>query len=104
VTDLMERNRNRFWLTLQEPGCVPERKGPWLNTGMAVILREFMEARPTAYINILTVNDAGEPQIEHGPEWLQMLDGRSMGTGRRHNEQTRAAHADSHAALIRACK
>jgi len=93
--EFIERNRNRFWLVLQEPGRVPERKGPWLRTGMAPILRDFMKLRPTAYIHVLTVDDFGEPWVEHGPEALQILDARSMGTGKKHNERVRAAHAEA---------
>lgn len=90
---LIGRNSKRFWLVLQEPRRVPERKGPWLKTGMATILREFMAARPSAYIHVLTVDETGEPHVEHGPETLQMIDGRSMTTGAKHNASVQAAHA-----------
>ena len=95
-----ERLKDRFWLVLHEPGCVPERKGPWLDQKgeMARVLREFMKARPTAYIDVLTLDHDG-PTVHHGPEMLQMIDGRSMSRGRRHNAQTRQAHASAHARL-----
>lgn len=89
----------RFWLVLQEPELVPKLRGPFQISGMAATLREFITANPTAYIHVLTVGEDGDPQVEHGPEALQVLDGRSMGVGRKHNERTRAAHAGSHAAL-----
>lgn len=88
----------RFWLVLHEPGCVPERKGPWPDHLFRATLREFLAARPTAYVTVLTVDD-GEPHVQHGPEALQMADARSMSVGSRHNAQTRAAHAPRHAAL-----
>lgn len=89
---------DRFWLVLHEPGCVPERKGPWPLTMAAQTLREFIKARPKAYIDFLTIGHDG-PDVEHGPEVLQMLDGRSMSVGRAHNQRTREAHAEHHAAL-----
>lgn len=88
----------RFWLILKEPGRQPELKGSWLLTSMAATLREFIAARPTAYIDVLTWGEGG-PIVEHGPQALQVLDGRSMATGRKHNERTREAHAPHHAAL-----
>lgn len=90
----------RFWLVLHEPGNVPQRKGPWPRSEIKAVLREFMAARPTAYIDVLTLEHDG-PNVRHGPEVLQILDGRSMGVGRRHNAQTRAAHAEAHAAIAR---
>lgn len=82
----------RFWLIVHEPGCVPERKGPWLNTGFKEVLRDFINARPTAYLTVLTVGEDGVPHVQHGPEALQMADGRSMSVGRKHNARTLAAH------------
>jgi hypothetical protein len=84
---------DRFWLVLQEPGRIPERKGPWKHSETARILREFMAARPTAYIHVLTLGDDGTPHVDHGPEVLQTIDGRSMSTGRAHNQRVRKAHA-----------
>jgi Lar family restriction alleviation protein len=92
---------DRFWLVLIEPGCVPQRKGPWPVTETKAVLREFMRARPTAYVLCLTESHLG-PDVEWGPELLQMLDGRSMSVGRDHNARTRAAHAEHHAAQAEA--
>jgi hypothetical protein len=83
---------DRFWLVLHEPGCVPERKGPWRLTEQRRVLREFMRARPTALIDFVTIGSDG-PQVQRGPECLQMLDGRSMAFARRHNASVRAAFA-----------
>jgi hypothetical protein len=85
-----------FWLVLREPGRVPERKGPWPKGQEVAILREFIAARPTSYTDILTLNCFGHPQVDHGPEVLQMLDGRSMTAGAKHNERARKAHEAHH--------
>jgi hypothetical protein len=90
--------RARFWILLHEPGCVPERKGPF-REDMKGVIREFISARPTAYIDVLTIDSLGQPVVAHGPEMLQIFDGRSMSTGRKHNQRTRDAHAPYHAAL-----
>lgn len=84
----------RFWLIVREPGMVPDCKGPWELADTAKVLREFMAANPTAFIDYLTVGDDGVPDVEHGPLVLQYTDGRSMSVGRRHNEQVRAALAE----------
>jgi hypothetical protein len=92
-----ETSTDRFWLVVIEPGCVPERKGPWPHSETRRVLREFIRARPKAYILFLDLGHDG-PWVIWGPEWLQMLDGRSMSVGRRHNAQTREAHAQHHGA------
>lgn len=81
-----------FWLVLHEAGCVPERKGSWPIGDSAKVLREFMRARPEALIDYVTVGEDG-PSVEHGPEVLQMLDGRSMAFARRHNQRVAGAFA-----------
>lgn len=86
---------DRFWLIVIDPGCVPERKGPWPVKETRRVLREFMRARPTSYV--LNVREGFDgPWVNWGPEWLQMLDGRSMSVGRRHNAQVAVAHAPHH--------
>lgn len=90
---LAEKVEGRFWLELREPGCVPERKGPWPQAQIATVLREFMAARPEAFISVVTVSSTGEPFFQDGPEALMMVDGRSMSTARRHLETTREAFA-----------
>lgn len=84
---------DRFWLILREPGMVPNRKGPFKRDDAAKVLREFMAANPTAYIDHLTIGADGSPDVEHGPLVLQYLDGRSMSVGKKHNERVRAAEA-----------
>jgi hypothetical protein len=96
---LVERNEKRFWLVVHEPGLIPRIKGPYLDTGTKEMLRDFMRLYPTAYIDVLKINSSLSPEISHGPEVLQILDGRSMGTGRKHNERTRIAHGPHHEAL-----
>ena len=83
----------KFWLSIREPGMVPRRKGPWPTKQAAEILREMMDAWPTAYIDYITLDYEGAPQIEHGPEILQMLDGRSMSKGSKHNQRVEDAEA-----------
>lgn len=90
---MSEVTEDRFWLSLREPGCVPVRKGPWHRSAMAKVLREFIAARPTAYIDVITVGFDGSPEVQHGPEALQMRDGRSMRTASRHNDRVRKAEA-----------
>lgn len=82
---------NRFWLIIREPGTIPNRKGPFKITDTAKVLREFMAANPNAFIDYLTVTPDGEPYVDHGPQVLQMADGRSMSVGRKHNERVKAA-------------
>jgi len=81
----------RFWLELREPGCSPVRKGSWALRDMARVLREFMEARPRAFITVITVDADGHPDLQDGPEALMVADGRSIPTARRHWKTTRAA-------------
>lgn len=102
---LSESVERRFWLVLHEPGRVPERKGPWKSGDETKIIREFIKARPTAYIDVLTIDCLGEPDVQHGPELLQILDGRSIDTGAKHNARTRKAHAPHHdsIAALAAC-
>ena len=81
----------RFWLIIREPGMVPDRKGPFKITDTAKILREFLAANPNAFIDYLTVTPEGEPYVDHGPQVLQVADGRSMSVGRKHNERVKTA-------------
>lgn len=99
LVELAQRNAKRFWIVVHEPGLIPRIKGPYLDTGTKEMLRDFMQVYPTAYIDVLKINDRLAPEISHGPEMLQILDGRSMSVGRRHNKRTSAAHAIHHAAI-----
>lgn len=92
ITDIPDLTA-RFWLIVREPGCVPDRKGPFIIADTAKVLREFMAANPTAFIDYLTVGPDGSPDVEHGPLVLQYTDGRSMSVGRKHNERVREALA-----------
>lgn len=89
----VERAGVRFWLELREPGCAPVRKGSWRLRDMARVLREFMEARPRAFITVITVDADGSPALQDGPEALMMADGRSIPTACRHIRTTREAFA-----------
>jgi len=89
----------RFWLIVRAPGKVPERKGPWPHREAAHRLREFIAARPRAFIDVLTIDHDGTPEVEHGPEVLQYTDGRSMSVGRKHNQRVRDAAEEALASL-----
>ena len=90
---------DRFWLIVHSPGCIPERKGWWKQAQFRMVMREFIAAYPTSYLHVLTLDAFGDPHVEHGPEALQMADGRSMSVGRKHNARTLAAHAPSSSAI-----
>lgn len=81
-----------FWLELREPGCVPEFKGPFLLTETAHTLREFMKARPEAFITVVTIGHYG-PDFQDGPECLMMTDYRSKSTALAHIKSSNAAFA-----------
>jgi hypothetical protein len=85
----------RFWLIVHEPGKVPDRKGSWPRSQLPQIMREFIGARPNAYLTVLTIGADGLPDVQHGPEALQMADSRSMRTGSAHNARTLAAHTEA---------
>jgi len=80
----------RFWLCIHEPRSVPRKKGPFRQKETADVLREVMRAEPEALITVVTLHADG-PDFQHGPEWLQMLDGRSMGFARKHNVRVEEA-------------
>lgn len=79
----------KTWLILREPRRVPERKGPFPPETLAATLREFMEARPNAFITVLRCE--GEPDVQDGPECLEILDGRSKRTATSHRATSSAA-------------
>ena len=85
------RVEGRFWLIIRKPGMVPDRKGSFPIENTAAVLREFMAANPNAFIDYLTIGPDGTPDVEHGPEVLQIVDGRSMSVGRKHNARVRDA-------------
>ena len=83
--------QGKTWFELREPGCVPQRTGPIPATEVAAFLRDLFAHRPRAYVTVITVGHDG-PSLQDGPECLQMLDGRSMSTGRKHIASSSAAH------------
>ncbi|WP_018390872.1 hypothetical protein [Ancylobacter sp. FA202] len=85
----------RFWIIAQEVGMLPDQKGPFPVSRSAEIIREFMTARRSARLTYLTVGRDGTPMVDHAPEVLQILDGRSMSSARKHNDRVRAAEASS---------
>ncbi|ADH91757.1 hypothetical protein Snov_4501 [Ancylobacter novellus DSM 506] len=83
----------RFWIIATEIGCTPDRKGPFRGERVCDVIREFMKERPQARLTYLTVDEEGTPWVQHAPELLQMLDGRSMSSARKHNECVRRAES-----------
>lgn len=81
------------WLILREPGKVPVLKGPFPSKSIATTLRDFMAARPTAFITVLTIHRE-QPLVQDGPECLESLDGRSSPTAAKHRTTTREAHGN----------
>lgn len=81
---------NGTWLILREPGYAPQRKGPFRPERLAETLREFMAARPAAFITVLRWGASG-PDVQDGPECLEMIDSRSAPIARKHRRSTRAA-------------
>lgn len=81
------------WLILREPGKVPERKGPFPHRTLRKTLREFMAARPSAFITVVEIHGT-EISVEDGPQCLEVLDGRSASTAAAHRESTRKAFAE----------
>jgi hypothetical protein len=93
IGPLVSGEEDRFWLIVTDPGCVPQRKGPWKRNETRAIIREFMRERPTALIHYLTVDENGVPWINHAREWLGMLDGRSLASTTKHNRAVNEAFA-----------
>jgi len=85
-------NEDRFWMLVRDPGCIPERKGPYLKADTAARIREFMRARPFSFLSILTVDQSGQPSIADGPEVLQSLDGRSVSFASKHIARLRSTY------------
>ena len=79
----------RDWVIIIDPGCVPDRKGPFL-TGrhLKQFLIEAMAGRP--YSQILVIGCEGAPSIEDGTNTLEMMDGRSAPTARRHRDRLKS--------------
>lgn len=78
------------WFILREPRCVPELKGPFAPANVKGFLIELMEARPTAFITVLTMHE-GIPSVQDGPECLEMSDARYRRRASIHRRNTRAA-------------
>lgn len=93
LAEAEKRNaETKTWVVIRDPGCVPQRKGPIAPGELARFLREAFEARPISYVEVVSATGS-EIDIQDGPECLQMLDGRSMAAGSRHNARLRAARA-----------
>lgn len=84
----------KCWLELREPGSVPTLKGPFRSATIARTLREFFDARPAAFVTVITIDGMG-PLLQDGPECLMMADGRSAKRAKRHIATSNAAHAQA---------
>lgn len=89
-----EAESEKIWVILQEPGKVPQRKGPFDHEWCKRFIREVLEARSTAYITVLESDGYGGFWPSWGGEWLEIADGRSAPRVRRHNATVKAAHGD----------
>lgn len=78
------------WFIVRDPGCYPQRKGPFTQQQVKPFLLELMEARPTSFIEIVTIHD-GEIDVQDGPEALEQIDGRYAARARNNREQRRNA-------------
>lgn len=92
----MNAEMDYTWIILREPGCVPQRKGPFRPHQVKQFLLELFEARPTALVTVLSGLDACGPSVSDGPEWLEVSDRRYRSRAQRHRETSRAAWAGSH--------
>lgn len=86
----MTDTNDRTWFILREPGKVPERKGPFRATQVREFLIELFDARPTALVTVLSIVN-GYPDVQDGPECLEMIDGRYRARAARHRANTDAA-------------
>lgn len=77
----------KTYIVIRDPGCTPDRKGPFPPKRVAGFLGEAMAARPFSYLEVITVHEDAEITVQDGPECLQLLDGRSMAVARRHNQR-----------------
>lgn len=78
------------WIIVTDPGCVPQRKGP-IRDGRHLVefLRELMEARPTSHLIVARI-DGDQLHVEDGTQALEIADGRSAPTARKHRDRLRA--------------
>jgi hypothetical protein len=84
---------DQTWFILREPGCVPQRKGPFRAGQAKAFLLELMECRPHAFITVLLLGGGDGPVVEDAPEWLEIADGRYRHRARRHRASSAAAFA-----------
>lgn len=83
------------WIIVTDPGCVPQRKGP-IRDGRHLVefLRELMEGRPTSHLIVARI-DGDQLHVEDGTQALEIADGRSAPTARKHRDRLRAVGGSS---------
>lgn len=79
------------YFILRAPGCIPELKRASV-VGDVLFLKELMEARPDAFITVLSIDETG-PIVTDGPEYLEQFDRRWRFRASRHRASTKAAFA-----------
>lgn len=80
------------WVVIRDPGCVPDLKGPFLDSQIADFLREVFKHRQQSFVEVVTVHDSGI-DVQDGPEALDVIDGRSAPVARAHRKRLSAPPA-----------
>lgn len=79
---------------MREPGCVPVRKGPFHSTQQVKdFLIEVFDCSSNALTAVINVYADGGIDIEDGPQWLEIADGRQRHRASRNRASTRTAFA-----------
>lgn len=86
-----QRGRANTWFILREPGCVPQLKGPFPPEQVKPFLVELTTFRQDALITVLRLGDDGMPDVQDGPECLEILDGRLRARAARHRARSAEA-------------
>jgi len=77
------------WVIITDPGCVPQQKGPFNRPGqLKQFLKEAMAGRPDSHL-MVAYSDGGLI-VEDGTQALEILDGRSSPTARKHRDRLKA--------------
>jgi hypothetical protein len=76
------------WIIIRDPGCVPDRKGPFPDVMVKQFLVEALEARMGSFVTVATI-DGTDLRVEDGPQCLEIMDGRYRHLARRHRASTK---------------
>jgi hypothetical protein len=62
----------RHWIIVQEPGCVPEKKGGFTFDQVSPFLRELMACRPEkTQLTVVSLTWDFDIWVESGHDWLR---------------------------------